>query len=380
MVPCLHQGNIYIKMKVRVWRTQKCISLVGAKSPLTCAARQTTPSQLSQYRVEYGNLRKLGWTYRHGIVFAPWQYLHQKEATGMESPEMYFPSRCIKPSYLCAPSKYRVKGDSIEGGTETCVNWGAPIAMVPCLHQGNMYIKRKLRVWRAQKCISLVGSKSPPTCVGRQSTVCQGRQYRGGTETCVNWGGPIAMVPCLHQGNIYIKRKLRVWRVQKYISLVGAKSPLTCAGRQSTVCQGRQHGKGTETCVNWGAPIAMVPCLHQGNIYIKRKLRVWRAQKCISLVGAKSFLTCVGRQSTMCQGRQYRGGTKTCVNWGGPIAMVPCLHQGNIYIKRKVRVWRTQKCISLLSAKSTLTCAGRQTTPSQRSRYRVDNGNLRKLG
>ena len=93
MVPCLHQGNIHIKRKLRVWRAQKCISLVGAKSPLTCAGRQTTPSQMSRYRVGNGNLRKLGWTYRHDTVFALRQYLHQKEATDMESPEMYFPSR-----------------------------------------------------------------------------------------------------------------------------------------------------------------------------------------------------------------------------------------------------------------------------------------------
>ena len=125
--------------------------------------------------------------------------------------------------------------------------------MVPCLHQGNIYIKRKLRVWRAQKCISLVGANSPLTCVGGQSTVCQGRQYRGGTETCVNWGGPIAMVTCLHQVNIYIKRKLRVWRAQMCISPVGAKSPLTCVGRQSTVCQGRQYrvGNGNLRKLGW---------------------------------------------------------------------------------------------------------------------------------
>ena len=103
MVRCLHPGNIYIKWKVRVWRTQKCISLVGAKSPLTCAGRQTTPSQRSRYRVDNGNLRKLGWTYRYGTVFAPRPYSHQKEGTGMESPEVYFPSRCKKPSYLCGP-------------------------------------------------------------------------------------------------------------------------------------------------------------------------------------------------------------------------------------------------------------------------------------
>ena len=113
MVPCLHQGNIYIKRKVRVWRTQKCISLVGAKSPLTCAGCQTTPSQMSRYRVGNGNLRKLEWTYRHGTVLAPRQYLHQKEATGMESPEMYFRSRCKMPSYLCGPSKYRVSRETV---------------------------------------------------------------------------------------------------------------------------------------------------------------------------------------------------------------------------------------------------------------------------
>ena len=98
MVPCLHQGNIYIKTKLRVWRVQKYKSLVGAKSPLTCAGRQTTPSQRSRYRVDKGNLRKLGWIYRYFTVFLPSQYLHQKEATGMESPEMYFPSLCKNPS------------------------------------------------------------------------------------------------------------------------------------------------------------------------------------------------------------------------------------------------------------------------------------------
>ena len=108
MVPCLHQGNIYIKRKLRVWRDQKCIYLVGAESPLIFAGHQTTPSQGSRYRVGNGNLHKLGWIYRHGTVFAPRQYLHQNEATGMERPEMYLPSWCKKPSYRCGPSKYRV--------------------------------------------------------------------------------------------------------------------------------------------------------------------------------------------------------------------------------------------------------------------------------
>ena len=106
MVPCLHQGNIYTKRKLRVWRDQKCIPLVGAKTILTCAGRQITPSRGRQYSAQYGKLRKLGGTYRHGTVFAPRQYLYQKEATGMERPEMYSASRCKNHIYLCQSLKY----------------------------------------------------------------------------------------------------------------------------------------------------------------------------------------------------------------------------------------------------------------------------------
>ena len=113
MVPCLHQGNINIKRKLRVWKAQKYISLVGAKSALSCVDCQSTVCQGRQHGGGNGNLRKLGCTYRLGIVFAPRQYLHQKEGTGMESPEMYFPSRCKKPPYLCWPSKNRVSRETV---------------------------------------------------------------------------------------------------------------------------------------------------------------------------------------------------------------------------------------------------------------------------
>ena len=83
------------------------------KTPLTSAGRQTTPSQGSQYRAENGNLRKLGWTYRHGTVFAPEQYLYQQETTGTERPQMYSTSLCMNPSYMCGPSNYPVSRESV---------------------------------------------------------------------------------------------------------------------------------------------------------------------------------------------------------------------------------------------------------------------------
>ena len=113
---------------------------------------------------------------------------------------------------------------------------------------------------------------------------------------------------------------------------------------------------------------------------MKRELGVWGDQKCIPFVGAKTPLTCAGRQTTQSHGRPYRAETETCANWGRSIALVPCLHQGNIYIKRKLGVWRDQKCIPLVGAKTPLTCAGRQTTPSQERRNRAENGNLRNFG
>ena len=89
MVPCLHQGNIYTKRKLRAWRDQKCIPLVGAITSFTCVGRESTPSRGRRYRAQNGKLPKLGRTYRHDTVLAPKKYLYQKEATGMDRAEMY---------------------------------------------------------------------------------------------------------------------------------------------------------------------------------------------------------------------------------------------------------------------------------------------------
>ena len=199
------------------------------------------------------------------------------------------------------------------------------------------------------------------------------------TESCVNWDRPIAMVPCLNQGNIYTKRKLWVWRDQKCIPLVGAKPYLAVRAVKIPRLEGGSIRPRMESYVNLDGPITMVPYLHQGNIYTKRKLRVWRDQKCIPLVGAKTILTCAGRKNTPSRGRQYRAQNGKCINWDGPIAMGPFSHKGNIYTKRKLRVWRDHKCIPLVGTKTILTCAGRQNTPSRGRQYRAQNGKLRQL-
>ena len=52
---------------------------------------------------------------------------------------------------------------------EFCGSSGPPIPKVPCLHQIDVYIKRKLRVWGTQKCNLLVGAQTIPTVTCRQT-------------------------------------------------------------------------------------------------------------------------------------------------------------------------------------------------------------------
>ena len=129
-----------------------------------------------------------------------------------------------------------------------------------------------------------------------------------------------------------------------------------------------------EICENSGLPIPMVPHLHQSKGYIKRKLRVWRAQKCNALVSAETVLTSAGPQTTPFHGRQYTPRMEMCKTSGLPIPMVPRLQQRNGYIKRKLREWRAQKYIALFGAETVLTSAGPQTTPFP------GNGNMRNFG
>ena len=65
--------------------------------------------------------------------------------------------------------------------------------------------------------------------------------------------------------------------------------------------------------------------------------------------------------------------------WGNS-TIVQFLHQSNVYIKRKVGLWRARKFIPLVGAKSALTCACPQTTLSHVMWYMAKKGNLGKFG
>ena len=160
MVPSLHQSNDYIKRKLRVWKVQKCISLVGAKTSLTCAGLQTTPPQESQYMAKNGNLRKSGSTMCHGTVFAPKQCLYQKEATHMESPKMYSSHRCKNLTYLCGTvnhsitCEYRAESGNLWNSGST-FSHGTVFAPKQCLCQKEATGMESPKMYFSSRCKNL---------------------------------------------------------------------------------------------------------------------------------------------------------------------------------------------------------------------------------
>ena len=189
MVPHLHQCNGYIKRKLRGWRVQKCIAVVGADIALTSAGPQTTPCHGGQYRVHQENMRKFGPTNTHGTASAPMQWLYQKEATGMESSKMYCTSRCRYRTYQCGAANYPVSWWAVQGPPRKYAKHRAyQYPWYRVLHQCNGYIKRKLRAWRVQKCIALVGADIELTSTAPQTTPCHGRQCRVHQGNMRNFG------------------------------------------------------------------------------------------------------------------------------------------------------------------------------------------------
>ena len=69
-----------------------------------------------------------------------------------------------------------------------------------------------------------------------------------------------------------------------------------------------------------------------------------------------------------------------CWNSGLPFAMVMCLHQCNVYIKRKLRERRGKKCNPWFRSKSPLRSTGLQIIRFHAASYRADSTNFQEFG
>ena len=129
-----------------------------------------------------------------------------------------------------------------------------------------------------------------------------------------------------------------------------------------------------------GVLFAMVPCLHQCKVYIKRELRVWRAQICNLLVSAKTAPTGTGQQTTPCIAGPYLASNRNFQNFGATYRHGTVLAPMQCLYCKETTMWRAQKCNFLVSAKTAPTGTGQQTTPCHVAPYRASNENFRNFG
>ena len=152
-------------------------------------------------------MRNFGPTNPHGTAFVPKQWLDQKEATGMESPKMYCPSRCRHHTYHCVEAKYPVSWGVVDVPKWKCAKlrpyqspWYRVCTKALVISKGSYGHGEFKNVlpWLVQiPFLSLRGSK-----VRRFVGVSIGPTM----EICEISALPIPMVRRLHQRNGYIKR------------------------------------------------------------------------------------------------------------------------------------------------------------------------------
>ena len=157
----------------------------------------------------------------------------------MESPKLYYPSRCRHRTYLCVEAKCPVSWGVVEGPEWRYAKfrpyqspWYRVFTKAMVISKesyGHGDSKNVLPYSVQTPYLPLRGSKLPRFMVGSR---------RPRMEICETSTLPIPMVPRLHQSNGYIKRKLRAWKVRKCIVLVGEDTVLITAWPQSTSFHG----------------------------------------------------------------------------------------------------------------------------------------------
>ena len=179
-------------------------------------------------------MRNFGPTNPHGTAFVPKQWLYQKEATGMESPKMYCPTRCRHRTYHCVEANYPVSLGIVEVPDWKYAKLGPYQSPWYRVSTKAMVISKGSYGHGESKNV-LANSVQTPYLPPRGSKL---PHFMGGSigprmEICKTSALPIPMVPRLHQSNGYIKRKLRALTVQNCIVLVCADTVLTTAWKQS---------------------------------------------------------------------------------------------------------------------------------------------------
>ena len=160
--------------------------------------------------------------------------------------------------------------------TEIWGNSGLPFPTVPCLHQGNNYIKRKRENGELKNVIFVSVQKAHSPMRGGKLPGFMQLWVGPNMEIWGNSGLPFPTALCTN-AIIISKGRWGNGEPKNVILMSLQKAHFPLWGWKPPGFMQRRIGPNLEIWGNLRLPFPTVPCLHQGNNYIKRKLREWRA-------------------------------------------------------------------------------------------------------
>ena len=181
------------------------------------------------------------------------------------------------------------------------------------------------------------------------------------------------MVPCLHQSNVYIKRKLGVWRALKSIPLVGGKKPhlpvRDCKLHHLMYVSTRPR---TEICGNPVLPFAMLPYLYQNEATGIESPKMHFSSRCKNrtyMCRTTNYPTHVSKHSAENGNLRKSGST---------------FRHGTVFVPKQCLYQKETTCMESPQMDSSSLCKNRTylcwTAKYHVSQYRCKNGNLQKSG
>ena len=249
---------------------------------------------------------------------------------------MYCSSPLKNPTYLCGSAKLpRFMGGSMGPRMEICENSGLPIPIVP---RCNGYIKRKLRVCRAQKCTSLVGAETVLPSAGPQTIPFHGGQYRDGNGNMRNFRAinPHGTVFALKQW-LYQKDATSIESSKMYRPNRCRDSNSQCRAANYPVSRGEVYGREWKYSKTRAYPSAWYHVSTRGVFISNRSYRDGEPKNVLLKSVEKPHLPVRDRKLSRFMGGSIGMGMEICETSGLPIPMVPRLHQSNGYIKGSYR-------------------------------------------
>ena len=199
----------------------------------------------------------VGATYRHGTLYAPMQYLNEKEVTGVESSKnkiSYSVQKSHRPGY--GLTNYPVSCSAVVApAMEIFEILGVLFTMVTCQHRCKVYIKRKATGVESpnMKFTSQCKNLCRPVRVNKLPLLMQGRIRASNEKFSEFWGNFLTWYRACTNAKFILKRNYLCGEPKNSISQAVQRPQRPARVNKLPCVLQRRIGKEIENFQNFGA-------------------------------------------------------------------------------------------------------------------------------